>query len=381
VDQINVKPPEFRRKTFFFLSILCSILINLTFLYLVGLYELPTGLKQKDQSLKKTLIVRFNDLSSLISKKTKSFFRDGLYKKQKWMGRKLALSDLAINTSVINFSPGPNVNLKEGEIKEKIGRFGDNTGFDELSIDGHNSVYHYIGTTIKRHIGYPQVLADRGIEGIVQGRLVFSPTGKYLSQFSKLRASNGHLKVHVARMLKELFKEPLPYDLHYLRHNYFMVDTTIRFAIRPFVSREFHQMNSFANGRHMAILIEKRGINPNLDNEWMDLLVTLMQYAPAAHGQSMSPEGLIVPVLQGFLNGDGPVKLKDETVQFGMSTDEFLNFIQNIFSSKGALNQKEVQKRYNQQINQLEQIQEEKKEEMRYEDYKEDPEWDEWAEQ
>lgn len=291
------------------------------------------------------------------------------------MGRKLALSDLGINTSSINFKPG---HLKNGGIAEQIGTFGDNTGFDELSIDGHNSVYHYINKTIKRHIGYPDVFVDRGIEGIVQGRLVFSPTGKYLSQFTKLRSSNGHLKVHVARKLKELFQDSLPYNLHYVRHDYFMVDTTIRFVIRPYASREFHKMNNFANGRHMAILIEKRGINPNLDNEWMDLLVTLMQYAPMARQQPMSTEGVAVPLLKGFLTGDGPIKLRDGTVQLGMSTEEFSNLIQNIFRGGSSLNINDVQKIYNEQINQLDQMQ--SKEEMKFDDYKEDPEWDEWAE-
>ena len=379
MDKNNFKPPEFRKKTFFFLSILCSILINLTFLYLVNIYKLPTGLPQKDpaEAIKKTLIVKFNNLSNFITKKTKVFFRDGLFKKQKWMGRKLALSDLAINTSSINFKPG---HLKESGISEKIGTFGDNTGFDELSIDGHNSVYHYINKTIERHIGYPDVFVDRGIEGIVQGRLVFSPTGEYLPQFTKLRSSKGHLKVHVARKLKELFSDPLPYDLHYVRHDYFMVDTTIRFVIRPYASREFHQMNNFANGRHMAILIEKRGINPNLDNEWMDLLVTLMQYAPMARQQPMTAEGVAVPLLQRFLTGDGPIKLKDGTVQFGMSTEEFSNLIQNIFRGGSGLNLNDVQQIYNEQINQLEQMQSEKEQKMSFDDYKDDPEWDEWAE-
>ena len=149
MNHLPVPPPRFRRKTFFFLSILFSISINLLALFLLDIYHLNESpyQKYKSENLKKTLIVRFNDLSRFINKKTKSFFREGLYKKQKWKGRKIALSDLAVNVSAINFKPDPA--LKEGALKNIIGRFGDNTGYVEFSVDGHNSVFHYSNTTRK----------------------------------------------------------------------------------------------------------------------------------------------------------------------------------------------------------------------------------------
>jgi len=324
--------------------------------------------------------VKLNDLSRFILKKTETIFQEGLFKNKKWKGRKIALSDLAINASTINLKAGSKIYFKGSGLKEKIGRFGDDTGFDIFSSDGHNSVYYYINKTIKSHIGYPEVFVDRGIEGIVQGRLVFSPKGVYLPKFSKLKASNGRLKVHVAKTLKELFKNPLPYNMHFVRHEYFLVDTTIRFIIRPYSSRKLNRMNSFSNGRHMAILIEKRGFNPHYEgNQWMDLLVTLMQYGPVAKGQPITAEGVIVPLLQDFASNKGPIKLKDGTVQVGMSTQDFLSFLQNLFVQKGMINPRQVREMYNKQQQELKEL-EDKKPKMKYDDYKEDPEWDEWAE-
>jgi len=366
VNEINAKPTGFRRKIFFFLSILCSISINLLVLFFLNLYHLPNSPLQKDN--KKTLIVKINDLSRFITKKAEGFF-------YKWKGRKMALSDLAINTSTINFRPVPLIN------KEGIGHFGDNTGFDNLSVDGHNSIYHYINKTIKRHIDYPQAFVDRGIEGVIQGRLVFSPKGIYLPKLSKLRGSNGRLKVHVAKTLQELFKNPLPYNLNFVRHDFFMVDTTIRFVIRPYRSKKFHQMNSFSNGRHMAILIEKRGFNPHYKgNQWMDLLVTLMQYAPVAKGQPINTEGALVPLLQGFISDEGPIKLKDGTLQVNTSTKDFLIFLQKLFIKRGMIDTRQVRETYNKNQQELSKIRSDKPK-MKYEDYKEDPEWDEWARQ
>ena len=64
------------------------------------------------------------------------------------------------------------------------------------------------------------------------------------------------MKVLTSRTLKRIFEKPLPFDLSFVKHKYFLVDATFRFNADSDNDEDFILANTFVSGRHLGFLIQ-----------------------------------------------------------------------------------------------------------------------------
>ncbi len=50
---------------------------------------------------------------------------------------------------------------------------------------------------------------------------------------------------------------PLPFDLSFVKHKYFLTDATFFFKAKPNLDEDYILSNSFVTGRHLMFLIQK----------------------------------------------------------------------------------------------------------------------------
>jgi len=146
-------------------------------------------------------------------------------------------------------------------IKDDIGKFDDQMGVSSQLNEGGHSIYYYLHQYIGQNLYYPKIFRDKGIEGFVKIRLVFDKKGNYLHHLTKIQSNSGYLKVLVARILKNIFEHPLPFDLSFVKHPYFLVDVTFRFNAKSDDTKDFILANTYVNGRHLGLLIQDDSVS------------------------------------------------------------------------------------------------------------------------
>ncbi|MBF0360891.1 MAG: hypothetical protein HQK49_07760 [Oligoflexia bacterium] len=149
-------------------------------------------------------------------------------------------------------------NIKKWVAKFKIGNFGDNmsgklsnsTSISETNTekedDGHLlSVFKNIG----QYLNYSDLLFKNGISGIVKVRIVFDKSGIYQEKLSKFDSTNGFVKVHVAKVLRESLgqKSIFHSDINKsLEKDFFVIDATFSFIISANRRNEsFDEINNY----------------------------------------------------------------------------------------------------------------------------------------
>ena len=245
----------------YFICILISALFHGVLLSLLNIANLKTY-RPTDYSkpLRSPVLVELMDIQKLKSlpkdlKPIKSKKKKG--KLQKKVESKSQITKLSFKKLSLGTGASVAYKFNRPDTAKLVGVFGDGTGTTSKIDHGGGSIFQYLYQYIGSNVEYPKIFRDKGIEGYVTVRVVFDKKGKYLQALSQIHSSSGYLKVLTSRTLKRIFQKPLPFDLSFVKHKYFLTDATFQFKASPDLDEDFVLANTFVSGRHLMFLIQK----------------------------------------------------------------------------------------------------------------------------
>lgn len=170
-------------------------------------------------------------------------------------------STLSLAQISVRPNQDPNLSFMDLKQENKVGKFGDETGLNGNHDEGENSIYGYLYNLIGSNIKYPKIFQDKEIEGYVTVRIVISKDGTYLPRLTKIWSNSPYLKVLMSRTLNGVLKDPIPFNLDFVKNDYFLVDATFRFKADADNDEDFISANTFSSGRHLRYLIQGNSIH------------------------------------------------------------------------------------------------------------------------
>lgn len=244
------------------ISFFLSLLLHFTFL---TLFYFPEIEKAKTQSGKRDLlkVTEILDLSKWKSSGGKISKKAGAtVASQSQFGKKNRSNPAGLSLGQISMRSnlGPNLSYMDLNLKNRVGKFGDQTGLDKYQGEGENSIYSYFYQLIGSNIKYPKIFQDKEIEGYVTVRMVISKEGTYLPKLTKIWSDSPYLKVLMTRTLNGVLKDPIPFNLDFFKNDYFLVDATFRFKADANYDEDFISANTFTSGRQLRFLIQGNSV-------------------------------------------------------------------------------------------------------------------------
>lgn len=260
---MEIKLKFFFKKKLLIISFFLSFLLHFTFLtffYFPEIQNVKTQNRKRD-SLKAVEIL---DLSKLkisigkISQKSESSMASNANQSRK--KNRSNRAGLSLAQISLGLDMGHNLSYFDLGQEDKVGKFGDQTGVDKYQGEGENSIYGYLYQLIGSNIKYPKIFQDKEIEGYVTVRMVISKDGTYLPRLTKIWSDSPYLKVLMTRTLNGVLKDPIPFNLDFVKNDYFLVDATFRFKADADYDEDFISANTFTSGRQMRFLIQGNGV-------------------------------------------------------------------------------------------------------------------------
>lgn len=249
-------------KKYILIGFFISILLHGALLLILRLVEIPS-LQNYVEVGKKSNYIGINLFNKIEKKVSNSFdqtFKNSNHQKEKIKSN----PDQKISFQNLNLSNGPSIGKESyaltQEYHDSIGKFGDKLEGGNYLEDGDNSIYAYLYKYIGTHIYYPRNFREKEIEGYVTIRIVFDKKGNYLHDLSKVNSNSRYLKVLMSRTLKSIFKDPLTFDLHFVKQKYFIVDAKFIFNANPDNDKDYISSNAFSSGHSFNYLIQNDSV-------------------------------------------------------------------------------------------------------------------------